>query len=393
MVELVPFKRGDSIYFIGSATEFTVIFDENGSPLKILFWTNGECYNVTDFYNPTSEEIVFGDVRIPLWKWFEKGVPVRHRTCETLDAYSRTLQSKIAFIESSKLAIAFSGGKDSTVSALVMNSLRKKMNFDLNLVYVHMPFLEPLENVNEAKRLSNKLGLDMEVIEPPRWIVVKHMLNEGLPYRRNRWCTYLKVKSLERYLKRNGIELMAVGDRIWETWKRFERLIEHIKEGKIPKKGRKLFVVAQLTIADVAAVLREKKLVHSLYLKGSSRVACLLCPYKSMYDILVEKDVSIEDPGLIDHVIKMEWKRWYEEHVPQEDFKREHLWRYVPSVSKMFYKAKLYVARHSEKLEQVRLGDLIRYYTQIWTENIDYPCKSIEEIINKLSPREKLPTL
>ncbi len=384
MVELIPFKRGDNIYFIGSATEFTIIFDEYGSPLKILFWVGGECYNVMDFYDPKSGELVFSDIRIPLWKWFEKGVPVYYRTCESLDTYSQILASKLASIENSKLAIAFSGGKDSTVSALVMNSLREKMGFDLNLVYVHMPFLEPLENITEAKRLSSRLGLDMEVIEPPRWVVAKHMLNEGLPYRRNRWCTYLKVKPLETCLKREGIEFMAVGDRIWETWKRFKRLVEHVKEGKIPKKGRKLFIVAQLTITDVATALRENKLVHSLYLRGSSRVSCLLCPYKSTYDILIERNVDVEDPGFIDHIVKMEWRRWYRKHVPQEDFEHEHLWRYVPSISEMFYRAKLYVAKHGERLEHVKLNALINCYTQIWIKDVEYPCKSIEEIIDKL---------
>ena len=119
-----------------------------------------------------------------------------------------------------------------------------------------MPYIDSLKKLNFVDKVSKSLSVDIEIVEPDRTEFWKLLERYGLPYRGFRWCTYRKVRSVRNVKKRIDADLEIVGERIWESYKRFKSLREFIKQKKfiIGGKFRPTFL---FTIMDVAKICRN----------------------------------------------------------------------------------------------------------------------------------------
>ncbi len=297
--------------------------------------------------------------------WFEPGPLANFRVFRDLNDLRSFVSMCIGEkLRGKKVAISFSGGKDSTLLALVLKRVCEEVGCKAIAIYIHMPFIEPARYASEAERLAHSIGIDFVHDEPPRRLIAQYLWREGLPYRRARWCTYLKTRRLKHVAKSLGADVIAVGDRVWENFKRFSRLANLVLQRKLAKK-KSIYPVAAASMLDVVCELQSRGLVHSAYRRGCLRVSCLLCPYKSVIEVR-ERDIDaeLEDPGFIHAVLKREWRLWYRDAgIGYDEFVREALWRFVPRVARLFLEVKNAVSREETLL---RVDELRKGFSSFW---------------------------
>ena len=388
MVEPIPLLSLNSKGiegFISSATEFTIIFDRHGGLQKVFMWINSEAFDVTTLARGNRRSILLDNITIDLDKWFEWGIPFNKRFMNTIELYVNLVKDwGLEKLRNKKVLLAYSGGKDSTAALLVAYKLAEELDFKLKVIYVYMPFLESPKNIKFVESVSKRLNLDVEIdiVNPPKWIIKKYLFEYGLPYRRFRWCTYLKTRPMREYRKQYNIDFIVIGDRLWETVKRLKRLASLVFKRNLVKR-REVYLIAQLTILDISTIVKEANIIHSDYLADATRVSCVFCPYKACFEFKLDLG-DVEDPGLIDSVLRFEWRKWYKRYVDYKSFLEFNLWRYVPRVARMFCKAKNYLMRivDREGLERLTVDDVVKKHRALWTVN-NIPCSkvlSLEEL-------------
>lgn len=377
MVEPIPFIKGNELFFISSAADITKIIDGGAGCIKWYLWDRDRAYEITS--EVTGCKYMIGDGRfLDLANWFEKVPWIYGRVVGDLDEYVDMIYCSIGrFLEGKKLLLSYSGGKDSTASLIILLKLMERVSFKLHVVYTYMPYLEPRYNLSFIEHVSRRLGLNVDVISPPEDIMRRYLIREGLPYRRGRWCTYLKTRPIREYFKKKRIDILVIGDRLWEATKRFYRLSLRAVS-KIFLHGKKLYPIAPLTIIDVVNIVKRHGFIHPDYMHGAIRVSCYYCPYKSVFELKLLKP-DVEDPGFIDNILKYEWIRWYRKVVTLEEFVENHLWRYIPSIAKIFAEAKKKAGlMHAETIS---LSDIRKYNTYIWTHDVEAPVLSYDNVI------------
>ncbi len=344
--------------FLESSADLTLYSSDRRGTVYV--WLNPQlAVNATS--HVVSNAIRCSSAVIELPKWLEMLSPVLAYTTSSAEAYAEQLASQLrSIIEGKRVLLAYSGGKDSTAALIILLELMKYVSFKLHVVYVHMPFLEPESNVRFVERVSRKLGVEVEIREPLRRVVARKLLEEGLPYRRARWCTYLKVRPLREAKRRLGIDFEVVGDRMYEARKRMMRLIKPAMKGELVS-GKKLRLTYTLTLLDVVKIVRSKGLVHPDYLDGLPRVACTYCPYKALHELSVKREV--EDPGLVEEALKRAYHKWYEGKVGFEEYMEQALWRYTPVVAKAFAEVKKTLSRIEPSLSSEKVH---RDYASVW---------------------------
>ena len=362
MSEALPVFRGRLAGFVASSTEFTVV-GLAGEGRRLYLWTPRGAVEVP--WSPLrADGFVFEPstwaVYAPLEAW---------RRLKSLEDIAATLARLVGYrLEGRRLLLSFSGGKDSTAALIVLDALYEKVRFRLDVVHVHMPYLEPEYHVDEALRLAERLGYSVEVLEPPRRVLARRLLEEGLPWRRARWCTYYKTRPLEEHFEEKGYDYMVVGDRAGESLARRRRL----KPGDFFD-GERFEPIKHLSLVDVALLVRSYGLVHRDYLLGLTRVSCRYCPYKSLGELLIEEGAGgDEDPGLIEDALRREWRRWYR-RIPFHDFTENHYWRYPPRIAEAFHRLKEKLEDREPALNPSRLAEMNR---SIWTT----PLNNLESI-------------
>ncbi len=368
-----------------SSSEFTALLNTRGGPEAVYLWSGGVAYEVSSLLHDGVIRLPSGLVLNPQ-QWLEYPSPQLFRVVDSLEEYLEWARPRLEPLRGQRLLVAYSGGKDSRLVLSILSALEDMLGFRLSLVYVHVPYLEPEKLVWEALGYAERLGYTVTVLEPPRRIVEAYLRREGLPYRGYRWCTYLKTRPMRDYAKAIGARILVVGDRVWEAGKRMRRMAGMLLEGRLYRKGV-AYPVALLTVHDTIALTRRLGAVHPAYLEGYARVSCSLCPYKSAYELSLGLG-ELEDPGLIEEVLRMEWRRWYQDRVDYETFVEEHLWRYQPQAARVFAEAKKLVEKvHKEKgLPVLTLEEARRMHTWEWMAST----KELEERLPKLGIEEAL---
>ncbi|RLE54657.1 MAG: hypothetical protein DRJ40_10495 [Thermoprotei archaeon] len=367
--------------FICSSCEFTGYLTLDGEVSELYLWLDDLGIEVLELVK--NRVLKLGDYVVDREQWFEYTTPTPYSIVPDLDSYVRYLQQFVGkHIEGKTLLLSYSGGKDSTAALIILLKLQELVRFRLHVCYVHIPYLEPKINVDYVMEIGKRLGIDIEVLEPPRWIVRKYLMKEGLPYRRSRWCTYLKVRPLRSIRKVIGADFEVTGDRLLECRKRFKRLMALLERSTFIS-GKEFRPIYPLTIVDIVKICRESTgIVHPQYLRGFSRVSCTYCPYRSTYEVLISSVDEVEDPGLIDSVLRMSYEKWYRDYVDFSDFIRYGLWRYVPKVAKMFSLLRDSIRKEIEKgcaRGAVKLGEVTDAYRSIWVKELpQFPTVSIE---------------
>ena len=347
MVEMYPARGG---VLIGSATEFTKIVSSGES---VYLWFKDYAVKVPKEFFESEYWISYWLEDSPTFYWYSFT-----DLEEYVEYVAKSVKDKI---EGKRIYVSFSGGKDSASSLVILDMLREYVNFKVRVGYVHMPYLEPLDNISEAERIASKLGFNIEILAPPESRVRSYLFREGLPYRGRRWCTYLKVRTLREDKKKFEADFEVKGDRLGECRKRFDRLKVQLR-GNLFIEGKKFKPVFPLTILDILKIVREKGVVHKSYRAGCPRVSCSLCPYKSVFEFKVCGEVN--DPGLIDSVLWHQYNRWYSYRVSFEDFKDYALWRYLPQQTPVIMNLRKRVNVEEEK---ITVKDIAELYSSAWT--------------------------
>ncbi len=370
MTELYPVVREGRVERLqGGAAEATVWYTpSHGSP-RALFWLEpGRAVDVTRFLDERGD-LVVGDVKLPYRLWVLSVPYVHGYTFRELEDHVDRLAGLVGReLRGKRVVLGYSGGKDSTAALLVLLALQERIGFRLDVMYIHIPFIESPRNVRFVESVARRLGIDIEIVEAPRKKFRSYLLWRGLPRRGDRWCTFFKVKPMREYKKRHRGALEVVADRIMEAPKRLEKLAAPASRHEYLS-GRKFRPTYLMTLLDVVRVVREAGLVHPAYLEGLPRVACTLCPFKSLHEFTVIEE--LEDPGLIETVLRKEHRKWYQE-IPFEDFVEHHLWRYPRREALLVYRAKKLLAEMVEKdgLEVVEARVVNEGYRSVWVEEL-----------------------
>ncbi len=329
MSEALPvFRGGELIGYTALSTEFSVT-GLRGEGRSVYLWGPRGAWRVDGV-------VEAGGFRFDPRVWAVYAPLEAWRSINLLEDLVSWIERGAGWrLRGRRLLLSYSGGKDSTAALIVLDALYDRLDFHLDIVHVHMPYLEPEYHIDEALRLASRLGWSVEVIEPPRRVLARRLLEEGLPWRRARWCTYYKTRPLDEFFEERGYDYMVVGDRKGESIARSRRLRPDTLFDR-----RRFEPIKHLTLIDVALLVRSQGLVHRDYQLGLTRVSCRYCPYKSLPELVIEEGVGgDEDPGLIEEVLRREWRRWYR-RIPLQDFMENHYWRYPPRIARAFHEAK-----------------------------------------------------
>ena len=316
-----------------------------------------------------------------LKRWLEPGVSLSGCFISSIEEYVDFLRKCIGSVIRNKvLMLDFSGGKDSLVSLILLSELANFVDFELRVVYVHVPFLDSLSSVDSAVSLANRIGYNPIVVEADRSKMRFYLENKGLPRVGDRWCTYLKVASLRKVRKSIGADYEVKGDRILEGGKRYAKMLGFLNEKKFVF-GKYVNVVYPLTIIDIARIIRRFNVINPQYLMGLTRVSCKYCPYKSLFELYVSRDLSVENEDYVDYILHREYQKWYSSIVSWIDFREHCLWRFTPTRSKILLKRKM---KHSRSLS-LRFRDIRGMITSVWREKLPtVSTYSFEDLNNKL---------
>ncbi|PLJ77347.1 phosphoadenosine phosphosulfate reductase domain-containing protein [Infirmifilum sp. SLHALR2] len=279
---------------------------------------------------------------------------LEERVTQAATALRETLDGKLVMAD-------LSGGKDSTAQLLILSRLREHIDFKLLAVYVHVPYLEPPENIDIAERIANKLGVEFLYVEADRRMMQFYLMREGLPRRGIRWCTYLKTRALREARKALGADFEAKGDRMLESGKRMSRLKGLATKSSFVQ-GRTLNLVYDFTALDAARIVAEHDLVHPHYLLGIPRVSCRFCPYRSLYELKAAEAQEVEDLGLLEHSAMLMYRRHYSSVATWDLFWELALWRYQPTLARL----RLKELSNADFAKTLTLGDVKAMFRSLW---------------------------
>ncbi len=368
MTELYPVvSKGAVTALQGGAAEALVRYDPETLQPRVYFWLEpGRGVDITGFLDERGHARI-GDVALPVRLWLLSAPYIHGYTVESADEQAERLARLVGReLRGRRVVLGYSGGKDSTAALLVLLGLQERVGFRLDVMYIHIPYIESPRNVRFVEEVAKRLSIDIEIVEAPRKKFRSYLLWRGLPRRGDRWCTFFKVKPMREYKKRHRGALEVVADRLTEAPKRLEKLAGPASRHEYLS-GRKFRPTYLMTLLDVVRIVRDSGLVHPAYLDGLPRVACHLCPFKSLHEFTVTEE--LEDPGLIEAVLKKEHRKWYSE-IPYEEFVRHHLWRYPRREALLVYRVKKLLEKLAERgeLEEIRAEEANAGYRSVWVE-------------------------
>jgi len=393
-LEYIPIDMvgGSPRRFTATELDFSKIVGPEG--VRYILWIDSVGVDVTEHVAEGGGVLRIGDDAIVVEELFDSRPWLFAKTIDagSLHRYIEFLEPRCGALRGKRVVVAFSGGKDSAIAAYVASLLAQRLDYGVEAVYVHMPFLEPSENTLEAERIARRIGLELTVLEPPRKEVARELMRSGLPRAGSRICTYLKIAPLRWRRKALGIDYEAVGDRVWEGGRRFDRLFLRVYLYGIFVSSRTGFTpIAPLTLIDVVELCRALGTVHSLYLRGVQRVACRLCPHKSIYELYAVKQ-SLEDPGLIESAMRRDWSaRFRDLGIDYEDFVRFHLWRFKPRFAKAMHRAKMWAERLLDRgAEALDAHTYVEKLREMWVSGVKAPEIGFERVFNVMKSSSKL---
>ena len=180
--------------------------------------------------------------------------------------------------------LAVSGGKDSVLSALVLEEAGS--NFEA--VYTHIGGFVP-EHVREyVERVVGQYARKLYVIEHSRERVKQLVDVHGYPVRGYRWCTHAfkLAPQLTLIRERVGVDraVSYTGSRMYETEKRSLKPATYVDVGT----GIVSHSVAYKWPRYLEYITLEHRYRVDLledYMLGFERESCILCPFKSLYEL------------------------------------------------------------------------------------------------------------
>jgi phosphoadenosine phosphosulfate reductase len=171
-----------------------------------------------------------------------------------------------------KLAVAFSGGKDS----LVALHLALKVNPEVLVIYNHTTVEFP-ETVQYVKRLAKELGFNL-ILATPESNFFEEVKQRGWATHENRWCCIpFKEAPAQKIISKMGIKAEITGTTRTESIYR-----RSLSPFRLPTKYP--FIVRVNPIYDWSEwdvwsyIIEEKLPYNPLYDMGYRRIGCWCCP-------------------------------------------------------------------------------------------------------------------
>ncbi|MBA3045045.1 MAG: hypothetical protein FP824_02385 [Euryarchaeota archaeon] len=200
--------------------------------------------------------------------------------------------SRILELNDRKLAVSFSGGKDS----LVVLDLAVRTGIT-NVVFsdTSMEFPETLEYVREV---SLFYGLDIKIVTAP--VTLYEMIEYiGVPSRRLRWCCeVLKFGPISRYAIENNIEGFITGLRKKESNRR--KNYKFIDNNPMVPVSQ-INPILEWDDSDVWEYIATNRLPYNSLYNEFDRVGCWCCPYRTEKDWQKTEEIH---PEMIDEFNK-----------------------------------------------------------------------------------------
>ena len=368
MTELYPLVEGGRVVgVIGSGGDATKVC--RGGECRFYLWMSvNEAYDVTGMLDRTGRlrvRVEGGEAVIPVGSWLLSPPYVHARAVPDVDEYARFLARAVGReLRGRRVLLGFSGGKDSMAALLVLLKLLEYVDFKLHILYVHIPFLEAPRSVEFVERVSSRLGVEIDVRVAPRREMKSLLKWKGLPRRGYRYCTVYKAKPMRQLRKEDPRLIEVIGDRLTESPKRMERLSKAAAY-RVVLVGRKFRPTFFFTLLDVVDIVKRSGLIHPDYLDGLPRVACAICPYKSLHEF--RRLPPLEDEELIRRVMEKTWRKWYS-WTSFEQFEKHHLWRYPYRVAQTLLKAKLALESSGSEAGRLQAVWVEEAYRRIWVE-------------------------
>ena len=338
MTELYPVVEGGVLVgVLGCGGDAVLLCSVDGECRFFLWVGSGEAVEVTDLVEGRGVRLPGGGV-LPVVSWVRAAPYVHVRVCGGLRGYVSWVARELrgSGIVGKPVIVGVSGGKDSVAALTVVDSLAGRFGLRVRATYVYIPFLDSLRSRRFVEDyLPKRVGCGVEVVEARRRDIKRYLKWRGMPKRGRRWCTYFKVRPMRDAMKADRKLLEVVADRVSESPKRARKLLKVASE-RLILAGRRFRPTYLLTILDVIDIVRSVGAVHPDYSSGYPRVACALCPYRSLYELGEEVFRDIEDAGLIEEVFKKEYSTRYAKlGIGLEDFMARHLWRFEPRTAKL----------------------------------------------------------
>ena len=210
-------------------------------------------------------------------------------------------EEDIAILNSSKVILSFSGGKDSTACGLIL----EENNIPFQPVFMDTGWEHPVVLEYIRQEIEPRWGR-VEIIKSHKYPggMAEIINKKGIfPSRRIRWCTEeLKIKPWRRYLKSlDGPVVSVVGIRRQESKSR-----SAAKRWEYdPKTDADVFrPLVDLSFDDVIRIHQDKNMPpNPLYLHGAERVGCFPCIFSRKSEVEL---LSRLWPERIEEISKME---------------------------------------------------------------------------------------
>lgn len=349
-MEAYPILDGKTVKgFVRTFSDFVEL--ENSGRKRVYLWSESYGFRLKEpgnFYRAVYEAPLTPSRVEPVEDLVEK------RVSEALASLGNTLRGK-------RVMADLSGGKDSTAQLVLLARLQELVDFKLFAVYVHVPFLEPLENIDYAEKIAEKLGVELYYTEADRKMMAFYLAREGLPQRGARWCTYLKTRALREVRKKLGADFEAKGDRMLESGKRMEKLGSFARRGLFAQ-GKTLNLIYDFSALDTACVVKKLGLVHPHYLLGIPRVSCRFCPYRGLYELEASRNQEVEDIGLVEYSARRAYRKLYSTVAPWDMFWDLALWRFQPTLARW----RVQEIRNTDYTDIVSLSEVAEAFRSIW---------------------------
>lgn len=195
-----------------------------------------------------------------------------------------------------KVAVAFSGGKDSEVVLY----LCFQQNPDVPVVFNNTGVEYP-QTVRLVVQLAEQWPLNLTITHPIKsfWDCIKEYgfpqgtKRRGLGKKLNRpyCCYYLKEKPMNIAIKQNGWLGYFTGERAEESWQRMfwardKGICFHLKKERICK----IKPILWWTESEVQQFIKEHSVpINPIYSKGEQRIGCMPCTAYKEWEVRMQK--------------------------------------------------------------------------------------------------------
>lgn len=173
-----------------------------------------------------------------------------------------------------RVALAFSGGKDSLLMIAALRALQRRKDYDFTLQVIHLDQQQPGFNLNGFQQNLANIGEECTIITRDTWSIVEQQRKPGqIPCA---VCSRLRRGILNQWCAQHGFNKLAIGHHLDDAIETF--LLNLLF-------GRRLEPLKPLTPAsehDVTAIrpclfVEENKIRSWLLQTGLTPVACPVC--------------------------------------------------------------------------------------------------------------------